>query len=402
MMAGGIEGEIATGAGVNTGAVIAKTLARDGADVVVNRRNAAAGAMVGKRDSRRNHGIFLREQARNRGPQRANMRKRVIAAALVVGAFGLLAGRAPARAQERWPSRPLTMVVPFAAGGPVDLLGRIVGQYLGAELGAAVVIENFPGAGGMPGSQRVARANPDGYTFLLGSIGTHALNQTLYKHPLYDAATDFAPVALIAQVPLVLIARKDFPVNDLGQFIAYAKAQQSRMQFGSAGAGTSTHIGCVLLNQVIGIDVVHVPYRGGEGALVDLIGGRVDYMCSILSTAAQPIRNKQVKAIAMLSRERSAVMPDLPTAHEQGLKDFDIYSWNGVFLPKGAPPEIVGKLNAAVSRVMDIPAVRGKLEDLGLYVVALQERTPGHLADFVRREIVKWAAPIRLSGATGE
>jgi tripartite-type tricarboxylate transporter receptor subunit TctC len=329
------------------------------------------------------------------------MRKRIIAA-ILAGAFGLLSGPAPARAQESWPSRPLTMVVPFAAGGPVDLLGRIVGQYLGAQLGVPVVIENFPGAGGMPGSQRVARATPDGTTFLLGSIGTHALNQSLYKRPLYNAATDFAPVALIAQVPLVLITRTDFPARDLAQFIAYAKAQQTHLQFGSAGAGTSTHIGCVLLNQVIGIDVVHVPYRGGEAALLDLVGKRLDYMCSILSTAAQPIRDKSVQAIAMLSRGRSPVMPDLPTAHEQGLTGFDIYSWNAVFLPKATPPEIVGKLNAALGKVMDDPAVRAKLADLGLYVVDPGERSPGYLADFVKREIDKWAAPIRLSGATGE
>ena len=294
------------------------------------------------------------------------------------------------------------MVVPFAAGGPVDLLGRIVGQYLGAELGSPVVIENVPGAGGMPGSQRVARASPDGYTFLLGSIGTHALNQSLYKHPLYDAAADFAPVALIAQVPLVLVTRKDFPAENLAQFIAYAKAEQAHLQFGSAGAGTSTHIGCVLLNQVIGIDTVHVPYRGGEAALLDLMGGRIDYTCSILSVAAQPIRDKSVKAMAMLSRQRSPVMPELATAHEQGLKDFDIYSWNAVFLPKASPPEIVGKLNAALSRVMDNPAVAAKLADLGLYVVAPAERSPAHLARFVKAEIEKWAVPIRASGAVAE
>ena len=325
------------------------------------------------------------------------MRRSIIAAALL--GLGALAA---APAQPLWPSRPLTMVVPFAAGGPVDLLGRIIGQYLGAELGSPVVIENVPGAGGMPGSQRVARASPDGYTFLLGSIGTHALNQSLYKHPLYDAATDFAPVALIAQVPLVLVTRKDFPAENLAQFIAYAKAEQAHLQFGSAGAGTSTHIGCVLLNQVIGIDTVHVPYRGGEAALLDLMGGRIDYTCSILSVAAQPIRDKSVKAMAMLSRQRSPVMPELATAHEQGLKDFDIYSWNAVFLPKASPPEIVGKLNAALSRVMDNPAVAAKLADLGLYVVAPPERSPAHLAQFVKAEIEKWAAPIRASGAVGE
>jgi tripartite-type tricarboxylate transporter receptor subunit TctC len=153
---------------------------------------------------------------------------------------------------------------------------------------------------------------------------------------------------------------------------------------------------------VIGVDVIHVPYRGGEAALLDLMGGRVDYMCSILSVAAQPIRDKAVQAIATLSRARSPVMADLPTAHEQGLQDFDIYSWNAVFLPKATPPAIVGKLNAALAKVMDNPAVRGKLAELGLYVVAPQERTPGHLADFVKSEIEKWAAPIKLSGATGE
>jgi tripartite-type tricarboxylate transporter receptor subunit TctC len=200
----------------------------------------------------------------------------------------------------------------------------------------------------------------------------------------------------------VLVTRKDFPAENFAQFAAYAKAQQAHLQFGSAGAGTSTHIGCLLLNQVIGIDTLHVPYRGGEAALLDLMGGRIDYTCSILSVAAEPIRNKSVKAIAMLSRERSPVLPQLLTAHEQGLKDFDIYSWNAVFLPKAAPPEIVGKLNAALSKVMDDPAVATKLADLGLYVVAPPERSPAYLAQFVRAEIAKWAAPIRASGAVGE
>ena len=320
----------------------------------------------------------------------------------IIAALSLLALALPAAAQEGWPTRPLTMVVPFAAGGPVDLLGRILAQYLGETLGKPVVVENVAGAGGMPGSLKVARAAPDGYMFLLGSIGTHALNQSLYKHPLYDAASDFAPVELIAQVPLVLIARRDFPANDLRQFIDYAKPHQSSLHFGSAGAGTSTHIGCVLLDQVIGIDVTHVPYRGGEAALLDLLAGRIDYMCSILSIAAQPIRAKEVKALAMLSRERSPLLPELATAHEQGLVDFDIRSWNAVFLPKGTPPAIVGRLNAALARVIDEPAVRGKLAELGLDVAPETERSPAYLADFVKHEIDKWAAPIRASGATEE
>jgi tripartite-type tricarboxylate transporter receptor subunit TctC len=334
--------------------------------------------------------------AQRRSAWKETMRKTLIAA-LLVAAFA-----SPVTAQENWPARPLTMVVPFAAGGPVDLLGRILAQYLSETLGKPVVVENVAGAGGMPGSQRVARGNPDGYTFLLGSIGTHAMNQSLYKRPLYDAATDFAPVALVAQVPLVLIARKDFPANDLKEFIAYARPQQASLHFGSAGAGTSSHIGCVLLDQVIGIEVTHVPYRGGEAAILDILGGRIDYSCAILSIAAPPVREKQVKALAMLSRQRSPVLPDLATAHEQGLKDFDVYSWNAVFMPKGTPPEFVGKLNAALSKVIDQPAVRGKLEELGLYVVPPSERSPAYLAEFVRHEIDKWAGPIRASGVTEE
>jgi tripartite-type tricarboxylate transporter receptor subunit TctC len=320
----------------------------------------------------------------------------------IIAALSLLAFAGPAAAQESWPARPLTMVVPFAAGGPVDLLGRILAQYLGEALGKPVVVENVAGAGGMPGSLKVARAAPDGYTFLLGSIGTHALNQSLYKRPLYDAASDFAPVELIAQVPLVLIARRDFPVSDLRQFIDYAKPHQSSLHFGSAGAGTSTHIGCVLLDQVIGIEVTHVPYRGGEAALLDLLAGRIDYTCSILSIAAQPIRANEVKALATLSRERSPVLPELATAHEQGLTDFDIRSWNAVFLPKGTPPAIIARLNAALARVIDEPAVRSKLAELGLDVSPPAKRSPAYLADFVKHEIDKWAAPIRASGATEE
>jgi tripartite-type tricarboxylate transporter receptor subunit TctC len=321
---------------------------------------------------------------------------------LIATLAAVLSVAAPANAQDTWPSRPLTMVVPFAAGGPVDVLGRVVAQYLGEALGRPVVVENIAGAGGMSGSARVAQAAPDGYTFVLGSIGTHALNQTLYKRPLYNAATDFTPVALIADVPLVLLARKDLPANDLQGFISYARREQSRMQFGSGGAGTSSHIGCVLLDQMIGIDVTHVPYRGGGPALIDLIGGRVDYVCNILSTAVSPVEAGQVKPLATLSRERPPVMPKLATAHEQGLANFDAYTWNAIFLPKGAPPELVGKFNAALAKVMDNPAFRAKLEPLGLFVVPPARRGADYLGTFVAAEIEKWAGPIKASGATGE
>jgi tripartite-type tricarboxylate transporter receptor subunit TctC len=182
----------------------------------------------------------------------------------------IIAGTARTAAQD-WPSRPVSMMVPFAAGGPVDVLGRILAQYLSEVIGKQVIVDNVPGGGGMSGSLRVSQAGPDGHLFVLGSIGTHALNQTLSKRPLYNAATDFAPVALIADVGLVLITRQDLPAGNLAEFIAYAKANQSKMQFGSGGSGTSSHIGCVLLNQTIGVDTQHIPYRGGGPAMADLV-----------------------------------------------------------------------------------------------------------------------------------
>jgi tripartite-type tricarboxylate transporter receptor subunit TctC len=301
-----------------------------------------------------------------------------------------------------WPTRPMTMVVPFAAGGPVDVLGRILALHLGEVTGKQVVVENITGAGGMTGSLRVSQGEPDGHLFVLGSIGTHALNQTLYKKPLYNAATDFAPVALIADVPLVLIARKDFPADDLQGFIAYAKANHSKMQYGSGGTGTSAHIGCVLLNQAIGVDVTHIPYRGGGPAMADMMAGRVDYVCNIASTAVPAIEANSVKAFAMLSRERAPVLPDLRTAHEQGLRNFDAYTWNAVFLPKATPAAIVNKLNAALVQVMNRPAFVERLQKVGLMVVAPERRSPDYLRQFVESEIEKWAGPIKSSGAREE
>jgi len=254
---------------------------------------------------------------------------------------------ATAPAQE-WPSRPMTMVVPFAPGGGSDLLGRILAPPLSELLGQPVTVENVGGGGGMTAALRVSRAAPDGYQFVLGNVGTHAQNQSLYKKPLYNALTDFAPVALVTDQSLVLVARKDFPADTLPEFIAYAKANQSKLQYGSAGAGGSNHLACVLLNAAIGIQVTHVPYRSGGQAMQDLLAGRVDYQCPSAPTAMPQIDGKAIKAIAILSKNRSPSMPDLPSAHEQGLTDFDIPSWYALFLPKGAPDAIVRKLNGAM------------------------------------------------------
>jgi tripartite-type tricarboxylate transporter receptor subunit TctC len=303
---------------------------------------------------------------------------------------------------DDYPSRPITMVIPFAAGGPTDVLGRVVADRMSQLLGQQVVVENVGGAGGMTGVQRVAQSPPDGYTIVLGTVGTHAQNQTLYKRPLYNAATDFTPVALMAQVPLVLIARKDLPVNNLQEFIACAKANQSKMSFGSAGAGSATHLGCVLLNAAMGVDIQHVPYRGTGPAMQDLAAGRIDYLCEIVTTALPQIQGGTVKPIAMLSLDRSPVLPNLPTANESGLPKFEAYTWNAIFLPKGASREIVNKLNTVIVETMKTPVVKDRLEGLGVMIVPPEKETPEYLDQFVKSEIEKWAAPIRASGAEVE
>jgi tripartite-type tricarboxylate transporter receptor subunit TctC len=303
-----------------------------------------------------------------------------------------------AASAQTYPSRPIVMVVPFAAGGAFDVMGRIVAARMSEILGQQVLVENTTGAAGIIGVNRVANATPDGYTFLFGSIGTHAYNQTIYKNPRYNAVTDFAPVALFAEQPMVLNARRDFPAGSLPEFITYAKANSGKLQFGSAGAGTTTHLGCVLLNVAMGVNVTHVPYRGGGPAANDLIGGQIDYMCANMGGAVPLILGKQVKAIATLTRDRSPIMPDLATAHEQGLVDFDVNTWNAFFLPKGTPAAIVKKLSEATSQAMDSPAVQSRMHDIGVTGVAPERRSPEYLAKFVVDEIARWADPIKAHG----
>ena len=240
----------------------------------------------------------------------------------MLGALAALLFFPAALQAQSWPSRPVTMVVPFAAGGPMDTVGRILAPRMSELLGQQVIIENVGGGGGTIGSARVAKAPPDGYQFVLGNVGTHAVTQTLFKTPPYSAATDFAPVALIADLSLVLVARKDLPAGNLPEFIAYAKANQAKMQFGSAGAGSATHLGCVLLNAAIGIDVTHIPYRGGAPAMQDLIAGRIDYLCIDTPIVIPQIESGALKAIAILTRGRSSSLPALASAHEQGLSQF--------------------------------------------------------------------------------
>ena len=324
------------------------------------------------------------------------MLKRTLAAVAAVVSLAV-----PAAAQQ-WPTAPVTMIVPFAAGGPTDVLARIVGEHMGKALGQQVVIENVGGDGGMTGASRGAKAKPDGNTFLLGTVGTHAMNQSLYAKPLYDAATDFQPVVLIAQLPILLLTKPGLPATDMKSFIEYVKANKGKVHFASAGTGSATHLACVLFNAAAGIEAAHVAYRGTGPAMNDLVGGQVDYMCEIVSTALSQVQAKSVKALALFDTKRSAVLPDLPTADEQGLKGFEAYTWNAIFLPKGTPAEIAGKLHASVVDAMNDANVAKRLTDLGASIVGPDKRSPEYLGKFVASEITKWAKPIKDSGAKAE
>jgi tripartite-type tricarboxylate transporter receptor subunit TctC len=323
-------------------------------------------------------------------------------AALAASLIALAVSGAYAQTVQPWPTRPVTMIVPFAAGGPTDVVGRILAQRLGEILGQQVIIENLGGAGGMAGAQKIAQSRPDGYQILLGTVGTQAYSQTLYKTPLYNSLTDFTPVALVAEQPLVLVVRKDLPVSTLKEFTAYAKANASKMSFGSGGAGSSTHLGCLLLNSAIGVDVQHVPYRGSAPALQDLIAGRIDYLCDAVSTELSPIQAGSVKPIVVLSAQRSAVLPQLPTAQQEGLKGFEANNWIALFLPRNAPAPIVERLRNATVEAMKTPALRTQMQAIGTDLVAPDRTTPVYLKNFVASEVKKWAGPIKASGVSAD
>jgi tripartite-type tricarboxylate transporter receptor subunit TctC len=315
--------------------------------------------------------------------------------AFVLLAFALVGGQ-PAAAQE-WPNKPVTMVVPFAPAGGTDLLGRIVAKQLAEALGQQIVVENVGGAGGMLGSAKVVKAPPDGYQFVIGTTAD-AINQSLYKAPLYNFAADLVPAGLVGAQPTVMLVRKDFPANNLKEFTAYAKANQSTMQYASAGTGSTGHLFCSLLNVALGITVTHVPYRGGGPAMQDMLAGRTDYICTLSPTAKPAMDGNQLKALALLSRERSPMLPDLPTAHEQGVTDFDTSTWFGFFFPKGTPDAIVRKMNAAIAVSIDSPYVQERFKDIVATVAPPGQRSPEYLARLVDTETAKMRAAIQSAG----
>ena len=311
----------------------------------------------------------------------------------------ILAALCSAAQAQQWPSKPVTVVVAAAADGPIDVLARLVAERMSPSLGQRVTVENAGGSGGIMGGQRVAKAAPDGYTTLLGTIATHANPQLHVDKPPYDPIGDFAPVALIAEIPLVLIARKNLPANTFEEFVAYAKANQANMNFGSAGVGSASHLGCVMLQRAMGTTIPHLPYRGTAPAMQDLIAGRLDFLCEIAVTAIPNIKAGGVKALANLSGQRSAALPDLPTAGERGLPSVQAYTWAALFAPKGTPAPVVAKLQAAAVAAMDGPGLREQLDGLAATLVAPDRRSSDYLGRFVRSEFDKWGEAIRAGGA---
>ena len=299
---------------------------------------------------------------------------------------------------QSWPTRPVTMVVPFAAGGGTDLLGRIIAKQLSEVLGQQIVVENVGGAGGMIGSARVVKSPPDGYTMVIGTTAD-AINQSLYKTPLYNYANDLLPAGLMGSQPTVLLARKDFPANSLQEFTAYVKANATSIKMGSAGVGSTGHLFCELLHAELGIQgVTHVPYRGGGPAMQDLVAGRYDYLCTLGPTGKQLLEANQVKGIAILAPKRSSELPTLPSTGEQGLPNFDVSTWFGLFFPKGTPDPIVRKLNAALGETLESPWVHERFKSIVANVAPREERSPEYLKKLVDTEIAKMRAAIRGAG----
>ena len=321
------------------------------------------------------------------------MKRKLIAAAIIS-----IAAVTAAQAQS-WPTRPISLVVPYAAGGPVDTVARIVSARVSEILGQQIIIENIGGAGGMTGAARVVKSAPDGYSMLLSGSAVLSINQTLYRRPLYNGLTDFEHVVLHSDSARILITRPDFPAKTLAEFVAYAKANQNKMQYGSAGAGSGTHVCALLLDGAMGTKITHVPYRGAGPAMQDLIAGRIDFIAEQISTALPQIQGGKVKAIVTLGLDRAPGVEDLATAEELGLKGLDCGTWGAFSFPEGTPAAIVQRLAQATNEAVESPAVRDRFKQLGVVVPAKERRTPEYLRKFVIAETERWATPIKNSGA---
>ena len=307
-----------------------------------------------------------------------------------------------ASAEDRYPTRPITIVVPFAAGGPTDILARLISQAIGPMLGHQVVVEDVTGAGGTIGATRAARADPDGYTMVMGNLGTHAASVGMYPKLPYDPRTDFEPVILVATTPMVLVTRKTLPVHNLDETIAYAKANKGKTTMGSAGIGSISHLTLLLFNHLTGAGVVHVPYRGLSQAINDLLGGQIDLLFDQVVTATPHILNNSENPIVVTIPQRAPAIPNVPSADEAGLPQLQTLAWSALFMPKGTPAPIVARINGAVIKAMDDPEIQKRLVEIGADLPAPDQRSPGALRQLVNSEVDKWVPLIKEAGVVGE
>lgn len=317
-----------------------------------------------------------------------------IASAVVLGA-GLLGGTS-ALAQA-YPTKPVTIIVPFAAGGTTDILARIIGQALTAELGQSVVVDNRAGAGGNIGGQAAAKATPDGHTLFMGTVGTHAINASLYKKMPFDPVKDFAPLTRVANVPNLLVANPAQPYKSVKDLIAYAKANPGKVNFGSSGNGSSIHLSGELFKSLAKVDMQHVPYKGSAPAVTVLLGNQIGIMFDNMPSAIQHVRSGKLVPLAVTTAKRSPELPNVPTIAEAGVPGYEATSWFGMFAPAGTPAPVLAKLNAAIVKVLGQPDVKKKINEQGAEVYS---ETPEQFAAFIQAESVKWGKVVKESGAS--
>ena len=317
-----------------------------------------------------------------------------IASAAVLGA-GLLTHTA-AMAQA-YPTKPVTIIVPFAAGGTTDILARIIGQALTAELGQSVVVDNRAGAGGNIGGQAAAKATPDGHTLFMGTVGTHAINASLYKKMPFDPVKDFAPLTRVANVPNLLVANPAQPYKSVKDLITYAKANPGKVNFGSSGNGSSIHLSGELFKSLAKVDMQHVPYKGSAPAVTDLLGNQIGIMFDNMPSAIQHVRSGKLVPLAVITAKRSPELPNVPTIAEAGVPGYEATSWFGMFAPAGTPAPVLAKLNAAIVKVLAQPDVKKKINEQGAEVYS---ETPEQFAAFIQAESVKWGKVVKESGAS--
>jgi tripartite-type tricarboxylate transporter receptor subunit TctC len=321
-----------------------------------------------------------------------------IAVTLLSGLVALLSAGLPAAAA--YPERPITLIVPFAAGGPTDTIARIVGEHMSRSLGQAIVIENMAGAGGTTGIARGAQARPDGYTIMMGHMGTHGAAPAVYPNLRYDPIRDFEPIGLAAGTPVLIVTRKEFPANNLKEFIEYVKTNSDKVNEAHAGVGSVSHTSCTLLASILGVKTARLAYRGTGPALNDLVGGQVDFMCDQIVNLVPQIQSGTIKALAIATTERSPALPDIPTTQEGGLSEFEVSAWNALFAPKATPREIVAKLNEALVKALDDEGTRKRLLDLGSVIPEKPGRSSEALRQLVTREVARWTPVLKAAGST--